>query len=295
MVAVLGPGMGPRAHLFGVLVLVVIAGCSGVTTGVNDRTITVTPAEVPGVTTQTEIAELTATSGAPSGFADPAGWAAVHAGVLANTSYAVVANQQFRFPDTNRTSRWQMRGRFGQGGRFIVEVEKNGTVFGTAAPTRTVYWSDGNRVLEALATNDSNGSDITTLARHNTTPLRRALPVDPRFELELARVFSLTTIADVTPVQRVGQNYERVRLKLTGPTEPARPPTARATLRVHNLTARLVIDGRGFVHRIHLRYEGAIFGEPVVIRRSIRYGAVGATTVRQPSWIQNENNESGSG
>lgn len=279
-------------RLVGVLLLVVIAGCSSVTGGVDPAPITVTPADVPEVTTEMEPTITRQTTREPDGFADPAAQAAAHAAVLDNTSYSLVVTQQFEFPNANRSGEWRLTGRFDARHRFQVAIEENGSVFGTTSPEREFYWSNGTHVLEGTET---GGGAVHVAARHDLRPPRRALPIDPRFERELVRVFSVSAIADVTPVHRAGQEYDYVRVTLTGLTEPARPPAARTTLRIQNLSARFVIDGRGLIHRMQLRYTGAIMGEPVFIRRSIEYGAIGTTTVEKPEWAQRSDNRTESG
>ncbi len=281
---------GPR--LLGIILLVVIAGCSSVTGGVDPAPVSVTPAEVPEVTTEPETTADTETAREPEGFADPAAQAAAHAAVLDNTSYSLVVTQQFEFPNANRSGEWRLAGQFDERDRFRVAIEKNGSVFGTTSPERVFYWSNGTRVLQGTETGHG---EVNLTARQDLEPPRRALPIDPRFERELARVFSVSAITDVTPVHRAGQEYDYARVTLTGLTEPSRPPTARTTLRIQNLSARLVIDGRGLIHRIHLQYTGAIMGEPVFIRRSIQYGAVGSTTVERPAWVRAAHNRTATG
>jgi hypothetical protein len=281
---------GPR--LLGIIALVVIAGCSSVTGGADPAPVTVTPAEVPEVTSEPEATATTETAREPEGFADPAAQAAAHGGVLDNTSYSLVVTQQFEFPNANRSGDWRLAGQFDERDRFRVTIEKNGSVFGTSFPKREFYWSNGTRVLHGTET--SHG-EVNVTARQDLERPRRALPIDPRFERELARVFGVSAITDVTPVHRAGQEYDYARVTLTGLTEPSRPPTSRTTLRIQNLSARLVIDGRGLIHRIHLQYTGAIMGEPVFIRRSIQYGAIGSTTVERPAWVRAAHNRTATG
>ncbi|MFB6361092.1 MAG: hypothetical protein ABEH59_07190 [Halobacteriales archaeon] len=279
---------GPR--LLGIIILVVIAGCSSVTGGVDPVPVTVTAAEVPEVTSESGPTPHAVTAREPEGFAAPEAQAAAHAAVLDNTSYSLVVTQQFEFPNANRSGDWRLAGQFDERDRFRVAIEKNGSVFGTSSPTRVVYWSNGTRVLHGTETSQG---EINITTRRDLAPPRRALPIDPRFERELARVLSISAITDVTPVHRAGQEYDYVRVTLTGPIEPSRPPPSRATLRIQNLSARFVIDGRGLIHRIHLQYTGAMMGEPVFIRRSIQYGAIGSTTVERPEWVRAARNRTG--
>lgn len=280
---------GPR--VIGVLLVVVLAGC-GALAGGGPAPITVTPAEVPDAASPAEATGPAETDQSPARFNDPSARAASHAAVLANNSYSIVVTQQFEFSNRNRSGQWRLEGRFAEDGRFRVTVEQNGSVFGTSVPRRDFYWSNGTGVLEATETNRSGDPGVALVARHDIEPPWRALPIDPRFEAELTRVLSVTAITDIKRVRLAGQEYEAVRVTLTGRPERSRSPGVGRTNRMRNLTARLVIDERGLVRRMQLRYVSAAMGEPVSMYRSVRYEAIGRTTVEVPTWVRTARNES---
>lgn len=266
----------------GVLLVVAIAGCSGLP-GIDTRpAVTVTPAAVPGDPTSTATATPDARSaGRP--FSDPAAMAAAHRAVLANTSYTVVATQTVRFPATGRTARWRMFGRFAADGQVLIETVRDGAAFGRRAPLRVDYYADGRVIVEAFRPHGSAAVNVVDARRYDVPP-RDVVPADPQLEGELARVLGSTSIQSLSRVMAEEQPYERVRVTATGPASGARSPRLAPGESATDLTARLVIDERGLVHEYHLRYDAWLGGEPVRVTRTVRYVAIGSTHVERPPW-----------
>lgn len=266
----------------GVLLVVVIAGCSGLP-GLDSRpSVTVTPVEVPGSATPAGPTTPTTTpEGTP--FSDPSGMAAAHRAALANTSYTVIVTQTIRFPANGRAGEWRLIGRYAADGPVLVETVRDGSVFGPRAPIRADYWSDGRVIVEAFSPNGSRTVNVVE-ARRYAIPPPTVAPTDPQLEGELARVLAATRVRTLTRVVPAGEPYERVRITATGPAPGTRSPQLDPGAAVTNLTARLVIDERGLVHAYHLRYDAWLAGEPVSVTRTVRYVAIGATVVERPAW-----------
>lgn len=276
--------MGGRHQTWGVLFAVVIAGCSGLAGSADQRAVSVTPVDIPTdapVTAPEDRAKPGFDSG---GFEDPDRLAAAHGSILQNTSYTVESAQTIRFTATNRTGRWQLTGRFGVGGAFLVDTERTGSVFDTGNPVRIRFWSNGAIVVESFIANDSTIANVVRDARGNPVPPRTVLPIDPRFEGELAAVFASTSVRSISRLDGADHPYKRVRVDVSGPVDARRARSLEVATSISNLTARLVIDERGFVHRYQLRYTGSFAGKPVTVTRSVEYRAVGDTDVARPDW-----------
>lgn len=278
--------MRRELRALGLLLVVVIAGCSSLAGGTDRPVASVTPVDVPADSSITTSDGQPAFVRANGSFRDPADMAAAHRSVLQDTSYTVFSTQTVQFASSGRSGRWQLAARIAPRGAFTIETQRNGSVFSTVRPVRIGFWSNGDVVVEAFIANDTTTANIVRDARGNPVPPRTVMPIDPRFEGELTTVFASTTVRSITRLDDDADPYSRVRVRATGPAGSAAVGSLDIATTVSNLTAVLVIDERGLVHRYELRYTGTFATEPVTVTRTVRYAAIGQTSVPRPVWVE---------
>lgn len=270
-----------RGTSLAVVLLVLLAGCSGLTAS-QSPPVSVTPAAVPAEGTATPSPAAPASERHAPQISNYSAMAEAHSSLLTDESYTVIATQTVHYPGTGRRGERRLSGRFAGDGRFLAEVNRTGPVFGAAAPTETRYFSDGRRVLRTDGPNRSNG----TVIRTNSGDPTAVLPLGPRFASELRQVFATSRVENLTRLPRDGRPYQQVLVEVRGPVDPTRPPPLVSTTVIRNLTADLVVDERGFVQRFDVRYEATFVGQPVRVTLSVSYGAVGDTAVERPAWAE---------
>jgi hypothetical protein len=145
--------MSREASNVAVLLLVVVAGCSGLT-GIDDGPeVTVTPADVPtNEATRISIEEVPFVQ-ANGSFSDPEALATKHRDTLHGRSFTVVTTQTILFPASNQSGRWELTVSIAPSGAFAVESVRGGSVFGVDQPVRIEFWSNGDIVVEAFLAN----------------------------------------------------------------------------------------------------------------------------------------------
>jgi len=122
--------MSREAPNVAVLLLVVVAGCSGLT-GIDDGPeVTVTPANVPtNEATQISIKEVPFVQ-ANGSFSNPEALETEHWDTLHGRSFTVVTTQSILFPASNQSGRWELTVSIAPSGAFAVKSVRGGSVFG---------------------------------------------------------------------------------------------------------------------------------------------------------------------
>lgn len=286
--------MGRRDRVALLVVLVLVAGCSGLADAPNPP-VNVTPAAVPAddpTPTDRPTPGIDAASGQ---FRAPDALAAAHVDALSNTSYTVVTTRTIRYPGDDRTANRRMVGRFHPDGRFLIESDRNGSVFGTPTAVRIDYYSDGRRVYEAFVTNGSTTANVVRDVRGNPVYPRWVLSFDPRFEGELSLLFAGTRITDRTQLPDGSHGAQRSRLEAVDREGAVRLDRLDFVTSVDTLSVSMVIDDHGFVSGYEVRYTGTLVERRVVVTRTVRYHSVGATTIQRPPWVDPLVNRTGGG
>ncbi|WP_276272796.1 DUF7537 family lipoprotein [Haloarcula litorea] len=246
----------------------VLAGCTGFTTGGAEEAVTPAPVPTDG---------LQYPPGVTEDGVVPAALARAHAGSLETTSYTLTTRQTLRDRDGDLVRRVTHVRRVRPGavryaGRFRQNVSQYRAGFATSAVT---YWANESTV----ATRYRNERGEVTLLRWAAGGERfRDLSDRTRLEGELAAM-------DLTVVDRT----DRGGVVLAGARLADRDELV-TPLFVHDVTnvsvrMRVAYDGTAVARRVE--YDAAFRGERVHVVRTARVTGLGATTVERPDWVAN--------
>lgn len=271
-----------------VVLLVVLAGCSGTGGTVGDSgespTETVTPVPVPDA--DPERGRPIGIDG--SGVSDPRSLAAAHDRRLEERSYRLVSNQTIRYDNGSVRSQYLTDLRLAANRTYSVTVRTDGPagprLLGDP-PAVSEFWSDGETYVRAFGTTDPTYNEFTPTASGVGT--WRFWATTGAFEVPRS---PSTVIAEslgavptrVESTRSVGGD-ERYRVVDAGASEAELPFPAASPARNVSLVA--AVDRSGLVRRLELEYTGRIDGDRVTVSRSIVYSDVGATEVGRPAWF----------
>ena len=271
-----------------VVLLVVLAGCSGTGGTVGDSgespTETVTPVPVPDA--DPERGRPIGIDG--SGVSDPRSLAAAHDSRLEERSYRLVSNQTIRYDNGSVRSQYLTDLRLAANRTYSVTVRTDGPagprLLGDP-PAVSEFWSDGETYVRAFGTTDPTYNEFTPTASGVGT--WRFWATTGAFEVPRS---PSTVIAEslgavptrVESTRSVGGD-ERYRVVDAGASEAELPFPAASPARNVSLVA--AVDQSGLVRRLELEYTGRIDGDRVTVSRSIVYSDVGATEVGRPAWF----------
>jgi hypothetical protein len=271
-----------------VVLLVVLAGCSGTGGTVGDSgespTETVTPVPVPDA--DPERGRPIGIDG--SGVSDPRSLAAAHDRRLEERSYRLVSNQTIRYDNGSVRSQYLTDLRLAANRTYAVTVRTDGRagprLLGDP-PAVSEFWSDGETYVRAFGTTDPTYNEFTPTASGVGT--WRFWATTGAFEVPRS---PSTVIAEslgavptrVESTRSVGGD-ERYRVVDAGASEAELPFPAASPARNVSLVA--AVDRSGLVRRLELEYTGRIDGDRVTVSRSIVYSDVGATEVGRPAWF----------
>jgi hypothetical protein len=266
-----------RRALVGLLLVVTLAGCSGLSSP-GDPTPTLSPAAVPTDVPTDRPPRRLAPGVTESGIVDASALAAAHAEVLTGARVTLRYNYTERALDGALRWRTVTTVRFGDDGRYRyarTDSDANGTA------RRVERWSDGERVVERQRVGDNTTVEILRDARGDPLAPDAALPVDRDDGRGIEAVFDAVPTTVTGRERRNGTTY--YRLSGTGPATPN--PTA-----IEDASLRAVVDGRGLVHRYRLGYTiDRGDGPPGRVVGILRVTDLGETTVRRPGWAEKVN------
>lgn len=262
------------APALGVVALLVLAGCSGLS---GPSTPTLTPAPVP---TDSASAQRPANASAVVGsWVDPLAVSTAHARSLGPTSYAVVRRRTVR--SASGTLRLERRARrlVGPDGRRTYErVAVRGSVRDPDAPEVVERWQSGGRILVAV-TADGRTTYFSPPVPGEAASRRRSQLTRQRGHGLYATLAAL----EPTVVERTG---DPPRIELAARRADPRPAFDLLVdgSDPRNLTFRAVIEPSGLVRERSLQYEAVRDGRRVRVTSRIRYTAVGNVSVERPPW-----------
>lgn len=259
-----------------VVSLVVLAGCSGFSGGPDPNTDTVTPAPLPtdsGLPPGVE----------PDGVTDAETLAAAHGAVLSESSYTVVSNRTVRAANGSIRSSLDVRLRLSAERNYhadVVVAGPDGTTIIGEPPTHGEYWADDEVYLRRQTIDNR-----TLYGRYNESEAyvgtwrfwlgTVALELSPEHDLRRTLRSFETRIAD----------REGGRVHLVGTEVRSSAFVDRGDVEtVENATLHAFATESGFVESYHVVYDATVDGESVRVRRSVRFAAVGNTTVERPPW-----------
>lgn len=266
------------------LLLVVVAGCSGVTGPDGDSRTpakTLSPAPVtdsPGEAATGTARDLLAPGLAADGVVDPFELAGAHAGVLTNRSYTRVTHTTIEgSTGTLRVTHREVAVAAGAQRYHLVETSESAADYPVdAVAPRLEVWYDGGPALFRVGVVPNVTYRVGT-----TGSLSGPLNDLPGHD----RLLGLYGTVDRWDVRRVdGRNGTRCRLAAA---EPPDPEALHVPLFLESPTAvdlRVVLTDRGRVVSWELAYVATFDGQPVRVVRRTRFRRVGATTVELPTW-----------
>ena len=271
-----------------VVLLVVLAGCSGTGGTVGDSgespTETVTPVPVPDA--DPERGRPIGIDG--SGVSDPRSLAAAHDRRLEERSYRLVSNQTIRYDNGSVRSQYRVDLRLAANRTYAVTVRTDGRagprLLGDP-PAVSEFWSDGETYVRAFGTTDPTYNEFTPTASGVGT--WRFWATTGAFEVPRSPSTVIAESLGAVPTQvestRSVGGDERYRVVDAGASEAELPFPAASPARNVSLVA--AVDRSGLVRRLELEYTGRIDGDRVAVSRSIVYADVGATEVGRPAWF----------
>lgn len=260
-----------------ITVLVVLAGCSGLAFGPDAGGETVSPAPVP------------TDDGLPpgvdrSGAVDAPVLAAAHGTALEDASYTLTTNRTVRLANGSLQSALGVELQLSAARNYHANV----TVAGPEAPvvigeppTRAEYWSDDEVYLRRQAIDNR-----TVYSRYDSETYvgtwrfwlgSVALDIDPETDLYATLRSFETRVAD--------RSDRRVHLVGTVARSQEFVDDQSDVERVENATLHAFLTHGGLVTSYHVTYDAVRDdGETVRVRRSVRFHAVGNTTIDRPAW-----------
>lgn len=269
------------------MLLVVLAGCSGIGGTVGDSggqtTETVTPVPVP----DTDPGRHRSTGIDSSGVSDPRTLAAAHDERLENRSYRFVSDQTVRYENGTVRSQYRTDLRLASNRTYFVTVRTGGPegpgLLGKP-PAVSEFWSDGETYVRAFGESDPQYNEFTPASSVGTW---RFWASTGAFDVLLTPSELIGKALDAVPTRvestRSVDGGERYRVVEVGAPVAELPFPAASPARNVSLVAE--IDRSGPVRRLELEYSGRIDGDRVVVSRSITYSDIGSTEVRRPPWF----------
>lgn len=218
-----------------------------------------------------------------SGVTDPAALSSAHAKHLRNRSYAVVSNLTVRGLDG------------------AVRARANTTKKIAHDPLRLTSWSDAsgeprlvNFYQYDMAVWASENGTWYAIQRPNGTTYRKvADELRPSFAARTSRdtlfvLFSAlnTTLAD-TETRNATTLY---RVNSTGVSDPDVLASQLRVDSVRNVSLSALVGGQGLVREYHIEYTATLGNNTTRVERTVRFAALGETTVERPQWYDEAKN-----
>lgn len=274
-------------RVFGLVVLVLLAGCGGLA-GPGRPTDTVSPAPVP-TDSSTATPETTYPPGiGPGGVTDPVRLANAHYGSLRNRSYTTTRTVVKRDVDGTFVSRTRFHGQFGPDRsrfRFVYTARGESQVFGTT-PGRLELYADDERLLQSLTVrNETTRESLPPQSfsqrpgPFNEYPGRAFGLRSPSREAYLLFLAVEETVFPITDNETAAY-YVRA----TGLDQPVALANLERVDDPANASLTATLGPDGLVREYDLSYEATHEGRRVRVERTVTYSGVGGTTVERPGW-----------
>jgi hypothetical protein len=260
--------------------VVVLTGCGGPTSVAPDST--VTPAPLPETDTQGKIAP--GVTG--DGVVDARTLANAHVAHLENRSYTLTVKHTVRYENATLREQLFIRLLLTADRKYVVATRTTGPeapLFLGKPSAQAVFWSDGSQYARRLTRDGTTTvtefqpSDGAGSWRYwaRTAPFGGGVSSPRAFFSETlsaipTRLEGSNRMGEDTVYQLVGDDSSTA---INGIENP------RAVLLQLNVTAT------GLVRSLSLKYNGTVEGELVTATRTVRYTAVGDTTVGRPEWV----------
>lgn len=271
----------PRLRVAAVALLAVLAGCSAL---VPAGTPTATPAPVPTEPSTPTATPMLAPGLSGAGVTDPLALATAHGSVLRNRSYTVHDTVTERAADGRLLRRRDVTRRSGPNGT------RGHAVYDLSGPRRLPIAVPNATRVELYI----EGTDGYVAGTNATGTYYERFAVDP--VAGDRTLFALLASADPRVAGRTTRNGTTLyRLRADRVPDPEFLAGAIALGpydEVSNGSMTALVDPRGFVHEYRITFRKVVDGNRTRVTRTVRYRAVGSTTVERPAWVD-ETAESG--
>lgn len=275
--------------------LLVLAGCSGLAAdpGPAEPTATVTPAPVPESGTDSPANAALAPGLTREGVVEPLTLANAHAELVGSRPHAFYASWTVKY--TNGTLRGEVRQRatVEPGGPFFANVSVRGrTGIVADRPTRALFWSDGEELVERATANGTTRylyipPDEYSGGNGFYNSLRRPKPWRDTYAL-FASIETRVASEQASPDGN-GSVYLLEGSRLTAPATFA---VATDTTDPRDVSFAAAVTDEGLVQGYRLIYTATVGGERVAVTRVVRYTAFGGVSVERPDWYETAKEES---
>lgn len=269
----------PSRAVVAVALLVALAGCSLLPGGGGGGL----PGTTLSASTTTESLGTLPPGLTGEGVADPFALAAAHGDALRG-SYTVDERVEIRFANGTpyRVERSTAEVAVPDS-RYRYTVSANGTgpnFLGGGNGTLSVY-ADGSVAARRLVAAGNTSTQVYTDAAGDPVDPAVVFHGTPRNDERLATLLSY--VVNETVERRTPSAYRLRATRFSTDTLSVRGTTVR-NLSVASFTATVTEDGR--VTGYDLRLAGTVDGRRVTVRETVRYSAVGTTTVEPPAWFE---------
>lgn len=281
-----------------VLVVVVLAGCSGLggdAASPGDGPVdTATPVPVPDADLET----VRSPGIDDGGVSEPAAVAAAHSEKLSEQSYRLVSNQTVRYENGSVRSQYYVDLRLAENRTHFATVRTAGPeapgLLGSP-PAYGEYWADGETYLLAFGDSDPMYNEFEVDSSGAGTPGTWAYWASTgSFEFIFSPTSMIETSLESIPTRvdetRRVDGVDRFSLVEADRIDADLPYPEADPARGVSLTAD--IDRTGLVRQLHLEYTAEVDGERVLVTRSITYSDIGTTDVGRPAWFDAARDES---
>lgn len=268
-----------RGLVLPLVVLLLLAGCNSVAPG-STSTPTASPVAVPTDSPTASPAPRLPPGLSADGVHDPVALVNAHDRVTARSSHTIDVREVHRYD--NGTLRWRQETRrriAGDEPRQHTTITMTGTAPGFGSlrnASRLETYRDG-RLLYGYVSNDTTTRYYRTAAPENTLSGR-----------PLVVLFSAVDAEVDGWVTRNGTRLYRVdAVRVTDPAGFAAATPTHPDDRIRNASFDALVDARGLVHEYRMAYTVVPANGPVVhVNRTVRYRALGNTTVEEPAWYE---------
>lgn len=258
-----------KYSVFLFLILVSISGCGGVTVNADGSAAAGSLDTPPGM----EASSVT----------DPTALTSAHGSVLSNRSYTTTQTTTVTFDNGTVYVERVQNATVAGPDNYHLSATQGGTRTPVGYGSRVAFYVDGDTERQLVVEWDGN----RTVRQEPVGFVGR----DDSFGRLLQRrdignegtVYQLLASAETRTVESQPADG-RYRIAVDGATPTALPFVADAG--PANVTLHVTPDG--VVTDLVVSYPATVGGEPVRVRRVVRYGEVGTATVERPDWVETE-------
>lgn len=218
-----------------------------------------------------------------SGVTDPATLTSAHGSVLSNRSYTTTQTTTVTFDNGTVYAEWVRNATVASRDHYLFDSERRGPGTPVGYGSRVAFYADDETTQQLVVSWDGTRD----VRREPVGFIGQDDPFDglPR-QRDLGReniVYQLLASAETQTVESQPNNG-CYRITVDGATPTTLPFVADAG--PANATVHVTPDG--VVTDLVVSYTATVDGEPVRVRRVVRYDEIGTATVDRPEWVEAE-------